>query len=44
MANKVTMKSRGGKLFVTHNGNELTFRTFRIALLFAKLARKGAFK
>ena len=44
MENKVTMKSRGGKLFVTHNGNELPCRTFRIALLFAKLVRKGEFK
>lgn len=44
MANKVTMKSKGGNIILTHNGNELPFRTFRNALLFAKLARKGAFK
>ena len=44
MENKVTMKSKGGKLFVTHNGNELTFNTFCVALIFAKLARRGAFK
>lgn len=44
MANKVTMKSKGGKIILTHNGNERPFNTFRIALLFAKLARKGAFK
>ena len=44
MENKVTMKSKGGKLFVTHNGNELPFNSFRLALLFAKLARKGAFE
>lgn len=40
----VTLRTEHGKHIVTHNGREFEFNTHRIALIFIKLIKEGAFE
>lgn len=39
MANKVTMKSKGGKIILTRDGNKMTFKRIDLAVRFAAMLR-----